>query len=648
VARLFAVGRVPVIWTLVVFYDDLGGNMTLEEILYAIRQKRISTICGGDDWVVDDSSLEPLVNAFRENASLTALDINQQCTTDYAVSALASVLQANSSITSLNISRPLSCMNVVVPEPRGLVEAIKANTSLRSLSLWGTRLGAAGLIALADAMTVHTTFTAINLNYNARNGDSDFEEEVCVQVLAKACKANKSLTSLSLGLASLSPSGLEALAEAWQANSSLSSIRLNCRGFRLTVGFGVLVETLVRLPVLRSLNLNYVCVDDAGAEALAFLVKTSTSLTALHLSETLGQAESGQIAVLEALKVNDSLTSIDLSQNKLLPSSALALAEVLEVNTALADINLRNSRLGKAGMQAIGAALAVNNTLTAINLTGNERGFWSANFLAKSLEVNVSLKKLVLANNRISTFGIHVIAAALRVNTVLSELDLSGCRGTDSVGFEALTAALQENVSLTSISLAGMTRGAPMSLVGAMADVLRVNTSLNTICLPELGRLTDPNIAGTPAAFEYSDYVDFICFDEMLKQNTTLIKITGCTIPREDYEDTIWGLLRRNQRRLFFIRSEHGLKYTILYGLFNKSLFENSLLNNIPSGRKLPSIIKLQLTEYAIKLQLLNKDILCRAVMLGWCLKTVEEALSYLQSNAVAFGDENDMSYHLC
>jgi hypothetical protein len=112
--------------------------MTLEESLYAITQIKTSTICGGDDWVVDDSSLEPLVNAFRENTSLTAVDINQECTTEYAVSALASVLLANSSITSLSISRPLSCMKLVTPETRVLVEAIKANTSLRSLSLWGT------------------------------------------------------------------------------------------------------------------------------------------------------------------------------------------------------------------------------------------------------------------------------------------------------------------------------------------------------------------------------------------------------------------------------------------------------------------------------------------------------------------------------
>jgi Leucine Rich repeat len=622
--------------------------MTLEEILYAISQKKIRTICGGDDWVVDDSSLEPLVNAFRENTSLTAININQQCTTEYAVSALASVLLANSSITSLNISRPLFCMNVVVPETRGLTEAIKENTSLRSLSLRGTRFGAAGLIAIADAMTVHTTFAAINLNYNARDRDNDFKKEACIQALAKACKANKSLTSLNLGFANLSPSDLKVLAEAWQANSLLSSIRLNCRYSRLTLGFGVLVETLVRLPVLRSLNLNYICIDDAGAEALALLVETSTSLTALHLNMTLWKVESGKTAVLDALKVSNSLTSIDLSGNKLLPSGALVLAGALKVNTALTDLSLVDSRLGGAGMQAIGAALVVNNTLTAINLTGNELGFWGAKYLAKALKVNVSLKKLVLANIKISTLSIQAIAAALRVNTVLSELDLSGCRGTHRVGFEALTAALQENASLTSISLAGMTMGSPMSLVGAMADVLRVNTSLNTICLPELGRLTDPNIAGTPAALQHSDYLDFVRFAEVLQQNTTLIKITGCTIPLDDYEDTIWGILRRNQRHLFFIRSQHGLKYTILYSIFNKPLFENSLLHNIPSGSRLPSIIKLQLTECAIKLQLLNEDILCRAVMLGWCFKTLEEALSYLQSNVVAFGDENAMSYDLC
>ena len=82
----------------------------------------------------------------------------------------------------------------------------------------------------------------------------------------------------------------------------------------------------------------------------------------------------GLIALSEALKVNASLTSADLSSNN------LGLDQNYDPDST--------------GIEAIAAALNVNASITNLNLEDNEIGKDGAVALGKALEVNASLKSL--------------------------------------------------------------------------------------------------------------------------------------------------------------------------------------------------------------------------------------------------------------
>ena len=73
---------------------------------------------------------------------------------------------------------------------------------------------------------------------------------------------------------------------------------------------------------------------------------------------------------------------------------AKAIGEALKVNTSLTEINLWGNNIGDEGGKAIGEALKVNTSLTEISLYGNNIGAEGAKAIREALKVNTSLTKI--------------------------------------------------------------------------------------------------------------------------------------------------------------------------------------------------------------------------------------------------------------
>ena len=140
----------------------------------------------------------------------------------------------------------------------------------------------------------------------------------------------------------------------------------------------------------------------------------------------------GITAIANALHVNASLTSLDLSNN------------------VLCGMTKNGGTYNAEGITAIANALRVNGGLTTINLSGNQLcGFWTdgrcnlhgdytaegITAIAIALRVNGSLTKLSLAENKLGEEGTKFLCDALVGNNTLKELDMMGeksFRGTGS------------------------------------------------------------------------------------------------------------------------------------------------------------------------------------------------------------------------
>ena len=135
-----------------------------------------------------------------------------------------------------------------------------------------------------------------------------------------------------------SGTGFLMIAEVLLTNSSLTSLSLPCMGLHLTKEYcSVLTKLLQTNQSLRYLDLSSNSIlDSSFFEGL----QRNTNLVKLNLSNT-GITAARSLTTL--LRVNKSLTYLDLSSNLTSDSGARCIFEGLQHNTTLVNLNLSHT-----------------------------------------------------------------------------------------------------------------------------------------------------------------------------------------------------------------------------------------------------------------------------------------------------------------
>ncbi|XP_067040240.1 NLR family CARD domain-containing protein 3-like isoform X2 [Acropora muricata] len=409
-----------------------------------------------------------LAEALRVNTSLSSLDLSHNSVSSEGVKSLAETLKVNTSLSSLDLSS-----NTIGSEgTNSLAQALMVNTSLSSLKLYSTSIGVAGANLLAQVLRVNTSLSSLNLSYNAIRDEG-------ANLLAEALRVSTSISSLDLSDNGILAVGANSLAQALKINASLSSLDLHSSIIQLEFE-NMLPQHLSGTTVFYTFGkpvTNFI--GDEGANSLAQALRVNTSLSLLNLSfNFIGVA--GAISLARALRVNTSLSSLDLSRNSVGDEGASSLAEALKVNTSVSSLNLGNNSIGDEGANSLAQALRVNSSLSSLNLSTNSISGEGANSLAQALRVNTYLSSLDLYSNSIGGEGAKSLAQALRVNSSLSSLDLKS-NSIGAEGAKSLAQALRVNSSLSSLDLKSNSIGAEGA--NSLAQALRVNTSLSSLDL---------------------------------------------------------------------------------------------------------------------------------------------------------------------
>ena len=230
---------------------------------------------------------------------------------------------------------------------------------------------------------------------------------------------------------------------------------------------------------LTSLDLSWNSIRNRGASSLSEALRVNTSLTSLDLSENSIGVE-GASSLSEALRVNTSLISLDLSKNSIGDEGASSLSKALRVNTSLTSLDLRYNYIRDEGASCLSEALRVNTSLTSLHLSHNSIGVKGGRSLSEALRVNTSLTSLDLSENSIGVEGASSLSEALRVNTSLTSLDLR-YNSIGDEGASSLSEALRVNTSLTFLDLSHNSIGYEGGR--SLSEALRVNTSLTSLHL---------------------------------------------------------------------------------------------------------------------------------------------------------------------
>ena len=248
-------------------------------------------------------------------------------------------------------------------------------------------------------------------------------------------------------------------------------------------------------------------VGPESAQVVASALKVNTSLTALNMERN-GLGWKGGKALGEALAMNSTLTRLDLSLNDIGPEGGLAFGLALKTNTSITDLvmvrcglgpdggralgealectaflthlDLTQNDLGASGGIAIGRALATNTSLTSLNYRLNRIGFGmerSIGVFARALAANTSLRWLDMAQNELGAIGGHAFGEMLQANRTLEFLSLER-NELGEQGGRAVANAMASNASLKSLNVSDNELGAAG---GAFAQALSVSRALTAL-----------------------------------------------------------------------------------------------------------------------------------------------------------------------
>jgi Ran GTPase-activating protein (RanGAP) involved in mRNA processing and transport len=386
-----------------------------------------------------------------------------------------------------------------------LAKALRANTSLTALDLSRNTLSAQGAVTLADVLREQSQLRSLNFSFINL-------DEASLAALDQALTSHPSLTSMFYqGLHPEMTLGQEHLINIVSANTSLRCLKLRLCN---TMQYQRLAETLQHLPQLTLLDMSGCDLNGSAVTALTAYVKSSKTLSSLNIAFSSEKAGVQKNALLEALKSNDTLTYVNLNVNCF---SGQSLAEVLCVNTTLTSIEFYGNHLFPAEVNSVAAALRHNTSLRRIDLGDTQFHLLGIQALAEALTVNTTLTSIGLKNNQVSPLGAQAVAAALHVNSSLVSVNIAANR-IGGLGAQAFAEALLVNTTLRTLSF----EINDIDEVGirAIMTTMKQNTSLTSL-----------NVCKTAPENSVLQTVT-----DMLRVNTSLRSISMENYSHPDYQ----------------------------------------------------------------------------------------------------------------
>jgi Ran GTPase-activating protein (RanGAP) involved in mRNA processing and transport len=352
-----------------------------------------------------------------------------------------------------------------------LAAQLHASATLRELDLQCSDLGDAGAAALAHALQQQQPQAALAVLHIGGN----MIGAAGAAALAAALRVNMSLRELYAEDNYLGADGAAALREMLRVNTALAALDVSGNGIG-AAGAAAISSALRVNGTLTALRLGGNAIGEEGATALGSALCDNTTLTALDLSEN-GIGPTGAASLATAL----SLHSLDLSGNAIGAAGAAALAQsLLRAGAALTHLNVARNVAGERGAAALFEALQHSATLTSLDVSGNRIGDGAAGdaavaVLARSLRANATLMALDIGNTLIGDVPLAAVAEALRANSTLRTL-IADCGPESDASAAAFAQTLRGNATLRTLRLSRMSRAG----VEAMADALRENGALTT------------------------------------------------------------------------------------------------------------------------------------------------------------------------
>jgi Ran GTPase-activating protein (RanGAP) involved in mRNA processing and transport len=338
----------------------------------------------------DDLGSKYLADMVKGNSALTNLVTNDAIGL-YGVKLLCVAIQKNPFLKKLSI-----CLahDEVTKEVAHMIEK---NTTLTTLNLEASRIGAAGFSQLTYALLGHNnTLTDLNLEH------VEFSLSDILNI-SRMLKYKNMLQKINLSCCKLDSDKIKYIADALKYNTALSDLRL-AYNYILETGAKHLADALTKNSTLKHLDLEKSKIGNTGTQYLC-----------------------------DALKNNYAFSNINLTDNGITAVSAPHIFDLLKNNTSLSTLGLGFNFIGNNGARCISEAFKYNSTLKTLGLVDNDIENEGAKHLADALKINSTLSELDLSCNAIGNDGAQYLSEALKNNTAITKLNLEDNNNDEQV-----------------------------------------------------------------------------------------------------------------------------------------------------------------------------------------------------------------------
>ncbi|XP_014664866.1 PREDICTED: protein phosphatase 1 regulatory subunit 37-like [Priapulus caudatus] len=247
-------------------------------------------------------------------------------------------------------------------------------------------------------------------------------------------------------------------------------------------GWQACARMIKRTPCLEYLDCRNTTLNDQSLPLLGRALRVNNGLVTLHMEAC---ALSGRplMILVAALKQNQTLRELFLSDNKLTPSDGMQVGSLLRVNSSLQLLDLRNNNLQDVGLSYLGDGLSEQTKesgLQTLVLWNNGVTHAGTPQLANVLAKSKHLETVNLGHNNLTNEGIHTLKNALIFNRSLLRLGLQSSKVTCE-GAVALAEYIADNPCIQRLDL----RDNDIRIAGLLALSLsaKVNLTITRIDL---------------------------------------------------------------------------------------------------------------------------------------------------------------------
>ena len=423
---------------------------------------------------IGDEGIETFEEIYKTNRNLTTLSISSNKVGKSGKRAIERIEKYQSIKPFLN---KISDEKESIVIRKAIEKFLKNDAEETRLNLSDKNIGNEGAKALAKALESNTSLKTLDLTNNPIGDEG-------VKALAKAYVINRNLQTLEIAsdiIGEKEKRIMERIQKYQQIKPLINEISHKEKREIVCKAVWTLLKGDSKKIVL-----------NLGTDASGHGTECTKGLTQKHPEEKFCMSEleplrersslgnihqignAGAQALAKALKNNQTLQVLLLSQNEIGNEGAKALAKALESNTSLKTLDLTNNPIGNEGLEALANAYLINRNLQILKIPKptyncfkyyfpeDEKFFeTSSNKVGERgkrtierMEKYQPVKPLInaISDEEEKETIRKVIEKLLNDDLVLIRVDLSGKRISDE-GAKALAKALESNMTLKTLDL---------------------------------------------------------------------------------------------------------------------------------------------------------------------------------------------------